>query len=42
MLKRYLADTSGQFAIMFAGFATMLVISVGAAIDVIGIQKNRA
>lgn len=42
MLKRYLKNTSGQFAIMFAGFTTVLILAAGAAIDIIGIQKSKS
>lgn len=42
MFKRYLKDTSGQFAIMFAGAATALLLSAASAIDIIGMQKQRS
>lgn len=42
MFKRYLQDTSGQFAIMFAGVATVLLLSAASAIDIIGMQKQRS
>ena len=41
MFKQYLKDTSGQFAIMFAVCATALLIAIGSAVDVLGIQKER-
>ena len=42
MLNRYLNDTSGQFAIMFAGAATMLLLAGASAIDIIGMQKDKS
>jgi len=41
MLKKYLKDTSGQFAVMFAVCSTALLISMGAAVDIIGMQKEK-
>ena len=41
MIKRYLGDTSGQFAIMFSVVATLLLMAVGVAIDVGGITKEK-
>jgi len=41
MLKRYLKDNSGQFAVMFSVAATMLLLAVSAAIDVMGAQKHK-
>ena len=41
MFKRYLNDTSGQFAIMFAVCATAMIIAAGSAVDMIGIQKQK-
>jgi len=42
MLKRYLKDTSGQFAILFAVSATALILGIGAAVDIAGMQKKRS
>ena len=42
MLKRFLKDTSGQFAIMFSVGATALVIGAGVAIDISGAHKHKA
>lgn len=42
MFKKYLRDTSGQFAIMFAGAATMLLLASASAIDIIGMQKQKS
>lgn len=42
MFRRFLNDTTGQFAIMFAGFATVLILGAGTAVDVIGIQKSKS
>lgn len=42
MLKKYLRDSSGQFAIMFSVCATVLVVGVAASIDLMGIQKQKA
>lgn len=36
MLKKYLLSTSGIFSIMFAVGVTMLLLGVGAAIDITG------
>ena len=36
MLKKYLLNTSGNFSIMFAVGVTMLLLGVGAAIDITG------
>ena len=41
MLKKYLEDRSGQFAIMFAVASTVLLISVGVAVDIQGVTKGR-
>lgn len=42
MLKRYLKDTSGNFAIMFSVFGTALLICVAGSIDLMGIQKQKS
>ena len=42
MLKRYLHDTSGQFAIMFSVCVTMLIFGMGAAVDLAAMQKERS
>ena len=41
MFKRFLRDTSGQFAIMFGVASTMLLIAVGVAVDFAGITKEK-
>jgi len=41
MFKRYLKDTSGQFAIMLAVSAMAMAVAVGAAVDLIGMQKQK-
>ncbi len=42
MFKKFLLDTSGNFAIMFSVCATALVMSVAAAIDISGMYKQRS
>lgn len=42
MLKRYLNDTSGNFAIMFSVFGTALLICVAGSIDLMGVQKQKS
>lgn len=42
MLKRYLSDTSGNFAIMFSIFGTALLICVAGSVDLMGIQKQKS
>lgn len=42
MLKKYLLDTSGNFAITFSVCATALVLSVGAAVDISGMYKYKS
>ncbi|NNE57858.1 MAG: VWA domain-containing protein [Hellea sp.] len=42
MLKRYLNETSGQFAIMFSVATTALLIGAAVAVDISGVQKNKA
>lgn len=42
MLKRYLNDTSGQFAIIFSVCSTALIMFVAGAVDVVGLQKNKS
>ena len=41
MLKRYLRDTTGQFAIMFSVTATVLLLGVGIAVDYAGMTKAK-
>ena len=41
MLKKYLSNTSGNFGIMFALFATVLLMGAGVAVDVAGITKHK-
>jgi len=41
MLKKYLLNTSGNFGIMFALFSTVLVLSIGVAVDFAGMTKQR-
>ena len=41
LFKRYIDNTSGQFAIMVAVCLTGLLICIGSAIDMIGMQKHR-
>ncbi len=42
MLKRYLKETSGNFAMMFAIASTVLVLSAGVAIDIAGMMKSKS
>jgi len=42
MLKKYLKDTSGNFAIMFSVFGTALLICVAGSIDLMGVQKQKS
>lgn len=42
MLKRFVRDTSGNFAIMFAVCLTMVMAVVGAAIDLNGMTSQRS
>jgi len=41
MLRKYLKNSSGQFAIMFSICATALVLGVAGSIDLMGIQKQK-
>ena len=40
MLKKYLKDTGGQFAIMFGLATTAIIIGVGAAVDMTGMSHH--
>ncbi len=42
MFKRYLKDSSGQFAIMASLVVTMLVVGTGTAIDVNGLHRSKS
>jgi Flp pilus assembly protein TadG len=42
MLKRYLKDTGGNFAMMFGLVSTFLLLGVGAAIDYNGMRTTRS
>ncbi len=42
MFRKYLQDTSGQFAMMFAISTVALIMGVAAAVDLTGIMKERA
>jgi len=42
MFKRYLKDTSGQFAIMFSLSATALLVVTGVAVDIMDIHSKKS
>jgi len=42
MFKKYLLDTSGNFAIMFSVCATALVMCVAGAVDISGMYKHKS
>ncbi len=42
MIKKYLRDSSGQFAIMFGICMTLLVVGAGTAVDISAMHKERA
>lgn len=41
MFKKYLLNTSGNFGIMFALFATVLLMGAGVAVDIAGVTKHK-
>ena len=42
MLKKYLLNTSGNFGMMFAVISAMLVIGIGAAIDMSSMTSQKS